>query len=140
LNSLVSRLGKSDCSLGHAQTPVTCNGLGRGVPGQESSQNGGRIPTGMQTPRNASRQNHNWSNEMPPQKTNHTSQPYVPLPGFWLSEGRLRRWWMLRTVAICCRSSIDDRNCCRRLQTVAACYQTQESEPLRRESETCDFT
>ena len=76
----------------------------------------------MQSDRNASHPNCNWSNEKTPKTLSDASHPYVPLPGFWLSGRGLCSRWLLQSVAICYRRGLTAKNvadCYKRLQSVA---------------------
>src|ERR1700678_3561522 len=72
----------------------------------------------MQSDRDASRANRNWSNRKTTQKPNDASHPYVPLRGFWLSRRGLFYRWLLQSVANCCKLLQPSGSRLKLLQTV----------------------
>jgi hypothetical protein len=115
------KIGLLDCSLSHVETPLTYKAMAEAILDGDNRNNRGRIPDGMQSDRNASHANCNWSNKKTLQKPKDASQPYVPLPGFWLSGWGLCCRWLLQSVANCCKLLQESGSRLKLLQTVAIC-------------------
>ena len=61
------------------------------------------------------------------EKDNDASHPYVPLPGLWLSVGRLRCRWLLQSVANGFSRGLAADTVADRSQTVATCCKTRKT-------------
>jgi hypothetical protein len=105
----------------------TCKGVAEAVWDGGNRKIGGASQAGCRSTEMNTDRTSTASTKRPGKNQTTHPNPYVPLPGLWLSVGRLRCRGLLQYVANCCRCLLTAETVADRSQTVAIGCKTRKS-------------